>query len=137
MLILVLNLLQILALLFTISWPPWYYGNEDEGDEHMSYGLLLTKNNGSVQLNGFSNENNKEVGGISSFILFILGILIQLIYLFQLLAFFKAYPQERGLKVLKFKTCRWMCLFLYSGAVGYWVIVVFLVEVVKYPSNFS
>jgi len=82
MLILVLNLLQILALLFTISWPPWYYGNEDEGDEHMSYGLLLTKNNGSVQLNGFSNENNKEVGGISSFILFILGILIQLIYLF-------------------------------------------------------
>jgi len=81
MLILLLNLLQIFAMMFTISWPPWYYGSETEGDEQIDYGLLLSQKNGSVSLNGFRNENNKEVGGISSFILFILGISIQLLYL--------------------------------------------------------
>lgn len=52
MLILLLNLLQITALLFTISWPPWYK-DESSNDENVSYGLLLYTEGRKVKMNGF------------------------------------------------------------------------------------
>ncbi|EAR85446.2 transmembrane protein, putative (macronuclear) [Tetrahymena thermophila SB210] len=144
MLILLLNLVQIGSLLFSIIYPPWYNDSENSPttngsfQEQTYYGLLFHYNNNSYQLNGFYSEDNKEIGGISSFIMFSMGVAIQFIYTFQLLAFFKSYPesiQNRGCKLLKFKTCRWLCLFLYMGAILYWVMVVYLVQVVGDTSN--
>ncbi|KAL4488434.1 hypothetical protein ABPG72_013002 [Tetrahymena utriculariae] len=143
MLILLLNLILIGSLLFSIIYTPWYNDTENStqngsSEAQTDYGLLFNYRNNSCQLNGFYSEDNKEIGGISSFIMFSMGIAIQFIYTFQLFALFKSYPesiQDRGCKLLKFKTCKWLCLFLYMGAILYWVIVVYLVQVVGDTSN--
>lgn len=49
-------------------------------DSSAKYGLLLTTICGDMALNGFKNENNKEIGGSSSFLLFACGVFVQTVY---------------------------------------------------------
>ena len=79
---------------YAIIWPGWYDDSIDSKDTTI-YGLLLTERSGITTVNGFENEDNKEIGGISSFLLFLSGLLVQILQIIQLLLFFRRYHSNR------------------------------------------